>query len=84
MIILSSLDDKRPGLDLSGSHRNKPMDDSRGNRFNTSKRSNNTDLDISEPKLHGEELDINKGDYDRRTPLHLASSEGHYDVVEFL
>eukprot|EP01065_Artemidia_motanka_P042811 TRINITY_DN57_c0_g3_i1.p1 TRINITY_DN57_c0_g3~~TRINITY_DN57_c0_g3_i1.p1 ORF type:complete len:751 (+),score=204.23 TRINITY_DN57_c0_g3_i1:55-2307(+) len=25
--------------------------------------------------------DLNRGDYDRRTPLHLAASEGHYDAV---
>ena len=24
------------------------------------------------------------GDYDRRTPLHLASAEGHIEVVNFL
>ena len=35
------------------------------------------------------ELDFNidpiqAGDYDRRTPLHLASAEGHLEVVEFL
>ncbi len=27
---------------------------------------------------------INQGDYDRRTPLHLATCEGHLDVVKFL
>ena len=83
MIVLSSLDDKRPGLDMSGSQR-KPMDDSRSNRVNNASTRRSADLlDISEPIL-GEELDINKGDYDKRTPLHLASTEGYYDVVEFL
>lgn len=32
----------------------------------------------------GDFVDINKGDYDRRTALHLAAGEGHADVVEFL
>jgi len=29
-------------------------------------------------------IDINKGDYDYRTPLHLASAEGHVNIVEIL
>ena len=30
-------------------------------------------------------VDLNKGDYDKRTPLHLASAEGHLvDIVRFL
>jgi glutaminase len=28
--------------------------------------------------------DLELGDYDKRTPMHLASAEGHPDVVEFL
>ena len=28
--------------------------------------------------------DINKGDYDRRTALHLASAEGHLEIVKLL
>jgi glutaminase len=28
--------------------------------------------------------DLNKGDYDARTPLHLAASNGHYHIVEYL
>jgi hypothetical protein len=29
-------------------------------------------------------IDLNEGDYDRRTALHLAAGEGHTDIVEFL
>ena len=32
----------------------------------------------------GDAIDLNKGDYDRRTPLHLASAEGHLDIVKYL
>lgn len=29
-------------------------------------------------------IDINQGDYDKRTALHLAAGEGHLDVVQYL
>jgi ankyrin repeat protein len=29
-------------------------------------------------------IDINVGDYDGRTALHLASEEGHLDIVKYL
>jgi len=29
-------------------------------------------------------LNFNAGDYDKRTPLHLACAAGHYDVVKYL
>jgi hypothetical protein len=77
-MIVSSIDDKGSLLDMSGSRR-KAMDDSRG-KYSKSKKA--TDLDSSNGPR--DVLDINKGDYDMRTPLHLASSEGHYDVVEYL
>ena len=32
----------------------------------------------------GNAVDVNCGDYDRRTALHLAAGEGHLDVVRFL
>lgn len=32
----------------------------------------------------GKELDLNKGDYDRRTALHLAAGEGHPAIVQAL
>jgi hypothetical protein len=83
-MILTSLDDKGT-MDMSGSRR-KAMDDSRSKVTKLVRKSTTTDLDMSEqgPLSGGEVVDINKGDYDKRTPLHLASSEGHYDVVEYL
>jgi serine/threonine protein kinase len=44
-------------------------------------------IDHSEPNVASSgyaALDINKGDYDKRTALHVASAGGHYDVVELL
>ncbi len=35
-------------------------------------------------RLHIQGLDINQGDYDRRTPLHLAAAAGHLDIVKYL
>jgi glutaminase len=29
-------------------------------------------------------VDFNQGDYDGRTPLHLAAAEGHIDIVKLL
>jgi len=77
-LIVSSIDENGPLMDMSGSHK-KALDDSRSRSI----RSKKNDLDASEPLANGG-FDINKGDYDKRTPLHLASSEGHYDVVECL
>jgi len=36
------------------------------------------------PRGEGNAVDVNRGDYDKRTALHLASGEGHLDVVRFL
>lgn len=35
-------------------------------------------------RLHQEQFDLSAGDYDDRTPMHLAAAEGHSDVVDFL
>ena len=35
-------------------------------------------------RLASENVDLNQGDYDARTPLHLASFGGHIDAVIFL
>jgi glutaminase len=29
-------------------------------------------------------VNLDKGDYDQRTPMHLASASGHLDVVKYL
>lgn len=35
-------------------------------------------------KLHIKGVDLNKGDYDNRTPIHLASAIGHIKTVTYL
>jgi glutaminase len=35
-------------------------------------------------RLHGEQTDLQKGDYDMRSPMHLAAAEGHEHAVKFL
>jgi ankyrin repeat protein len=85
-MILSGFDNKGLPLDMSGSRRKNGFDlNASLTRGISSHRKKPSDIDASEPLLAGEEaFDINKGDYDKRTSLHLASSEGHYDVVEYL
>ncbi|MEC7241393.1 MAG: ankyrin repeat domain-containing protein, partial [Myxococcota bacterium] len=35
-------------------------------------------------RLHGEQIDLQQGDYDLRSPMHLAAAEGHAHAVSFL
>jgi len=35
-------------------------------------------------QLVAEGVDVNQGDYDRRTPMHLAAADGNLEVVKFL
>lgn len=42
------------------------------------------DGNLEEVKQMIEKIDVNFCDYDKRTPLHLASSEGHVDLVKIL
>ena len=91
---------KAPTLDLSGSRRLNRSGTKGGNTTsNTSPGSSGgggtggggtggggggATLDASSTKKATDIVDINKGDYDHRTALHLAASEGHIDVVQFL
>lgn len=40
--------------------------------------------DINKMKTILDKVDIDTADYDKRTALHLAAAEGHYDIVDFL
>lgn len=42
------------------------------------------DIDEVEMLLLSGEIDINEGDYDKRTAMHLAAGEGKADIVELL
>lgn len=42
------------------------------------------DLDGVKKLLATPSVDVNAGDYDKRTALHLASGEGHIDVIKLL
>jgi glutaminase len=35
-------------------------------------------------RLVENKADVNQGDYDKRTPLHLAAAEGHDKAAEYL
>lgn len=35
-------------------------------------------------RLKNQGVDLNSGDYDMRTPMHLASASGSLEVLEFL
>jgi glutaminase len=35
-------------------------------------------------RLHEEQVNLEEGDYDHRTPMHLAAAEGHVEAIEFL
>eukprot|EP01112_Ceratiomyxa_fruticulosa_P017015 TRINITY_DN522_c0_g1_i1.p1 TRINITY_DN522_c0_g1~~TRINITY_DN522_c0_g1_i1.p1 ORF type:complete len:573 (-),score=121.31 TRINITY_DN522_c0_g1_i1:153-1871(-) len=42
------------------------------------------DLEMVKRLIESEQYDPNAGDYDGRTPLHLATEEGHIEVVKLL
>ena len=44
----------------------------------------NPSFDVSNSTTVSHALDINKGDYDKRTALHVAAAGGHLDVIEYL
>lgn len=41
--------------------------------------------DLTELKrLKEQGVDLNEGDYDKRTPLHVSTGAGHYHIVKYL
>ena len=42
------------------------------------------DVDEVEMLLSSGDIDVNEGDYDKRTALHLAAGNGHADIVQLL
>lgn len=42
------------------------------------------DLEKMQRMLSNNRIDVNRGDYDKRRPLHLAACEGHLKVIELL
>eukprot|EP01080_Neovahlkampfia_damariscottae_P004838 gene4838-8423_t len=44
----------------------------------------NGDLESLKKVVEESSLNLNEGDYDKRTALHLASEEGHIEIVEYL
>lgn len=35
-------------------------------------------------RLHIQNIDLSRGDYDKRTPMHLAAINGYIEIVEYL
>jgi len=88
--------DRWGGSPLDDAYRHKHFDvveylRSIGGNFGSASQSTNfiaaaADGDMEEVStlLRMGDIDINKGDYDRRTALHLAAAGGNHDVIEFL
>jgi ankyrin repeat protein len=89
----SPLDDahRHRHMDVVRYLREKGASTGSGNRLtNFVKAAADGDLDEVEMLVQGsasksvDKLDINKGDYDKRTALHLAAGEGHAKIVKYL
>jgi len=81
-------------LDDASRHRHKPviqylrslgaMPGSASKATNFIKAAAEGDVDEVEMFLISGEVDVNEGDYDKRTALHLAAGEGNADIVQLL
>jgi len=88
--MICASDDHTPlALDLSGSRTKgggggKSSLDMSRSRGKVTRTKQGSSLEVSERPAQRDVVDINQGDYDKRTALHLAAGEGHLDVVQFL
>ena len=71
--MISGLNEKKTLLKLTNSNEQQIYDFCKNNKY-----------DLLKKIIESNNIDINKGDYDKRCPLHIAVDENHYQIVDYL